>query len=122
MAKSEDYLIGRSEARRIKFGRIDEWEAFGSFTSLQSAGKLVNSTISANREIVDRVAVSKDQGGLDQTEIEKVFVQPTGYESYAPSGGAKFQIRKTYSVKVVIRHDENMKSGYRVVTSFPYNP
>jgi len=25
-------------------------------------------------------------------------------------------------VKVIIRHDENMKSGYRVVTSFPFNP
>jgi hypothetical protein len=86
------------------------------------AGKLVNSTISDNQEIVDRVAAPEDQGGLDQAEIKKTFVQPTGYESYAPSGGAKFQIRNTFSVKVIIRHDENTKSGYRVVTSFPFNP
>jgi hypothetical protein len=122
VAKSEDYLIRRSEATRIKIGRTDQWEAFGSFTSLQAAGKLVNSTIADNQEIVDRVAAPKDQRGLDQAEIEKVFVQPTGYESYAQSGGAKFQIRPTYSVKVIIRHDENMKCGYRVVTSFPFNP
>jgi hypothetical protein len=122
VAKSEDYLIRRSEATRIRIGRLDKWQAFGSFTSLQSAGKLVNSTISDNQEIVDRVAAPEDQGGLDQAEIKKTFVQPTGYESYAPSGGAKFQIRNTFSVKVIIRHDENTKSGYRVVTSFPFNP
>ncbi len=122
VAKSEDYLIRRSEASRVKIGRSDRWEAFGSFTSLQSAGKLVNSMIADNQEIVDQVAASKDQGGLDEAVIEKAFVQPTGYESYAPSGGAKFQIRDTFSVKVIIRHDETMKSGYRVVTSFPFNP
>ncbi len=32
------------------------------------------------------------------------------------------EMKFTPSVKVVIRHDENMKSGYRVVTSFPYYP
>ncbi len=122
VAKSEDYLIRRSEASRVKIGRLDKWAAFGSFTSLQAAGKLVNSTIADNQEIVDQVAAPEDQGGLDQAEIEKTFVQPTGYESYAPSGGAKFQIRDTFSVKIIIRHDETMKSGYRVVTSFPFNP
>ena len=63
-----------------------------------------------------------DRGGLSGALFEKAFDQPTGYESYAPSGGAKFKIRPTYSVKVIIRHDDNMKSGYRVVTSFPFNP
>jgi hypothetical protein len=122
VAKSEDYLIRRSESSREIIGRLDKWAAFGSFTSLQAAGKLVNSTIADNQQIVDQVAAPEDQGGLDQAEIEKTFIQPTGYESYAPSGGAKFQIRDTFSVKVIIRHDENTKSGYRVVTSFPFNP
>ncbi|MGA8170104.1 MAG: RNase A-like domain-containing protein, partial [Methylocystis sp.] len=122
VTKSEDYLIRRSEASRKIIGRIDDWAAFGSFTSLQAAGKLVNSTIADNQEIVDQVAAPEDQGGLDQAEIKKTFSQPTGYESYAPSGGAKFQIRNAFSVKVIIRHDETTKSGYRVVTSFPYNP
>ena len=122
VAKSEDYLIRRSELSREIIGRLDKWEAFGSFTSLQAAGKLVNSTIADNQEIVDQVAAPKDQGGLDEAVIKKAFVQPTGYEFYAPSGGAKFQIRDTFSVKVIIRHDETMKSGYRVVTSFPFNP
>jgi hypothetical protein len=122
VAKPDDYLIRRSDMARFTVGQFDNWEAFGSFTSLQSAGKLVNSTIAENQQIVDRVAAPTEQGGLPGATIQKVFVQPTGYESFAPSGGAKFQIRPTYSVKVIIRHDENMKSGYRVVTSFPFNP
>ena len=121
VAKSEDYLIRRSEATRFAVGRFDRWQAFGSFASLQSAGKLVNSTIADNQEIVRQVVASEDKGGLPEAEVEKVFDQPTGYKSYAPSGGAKFKIRPTYSVKVIIRHDENMKGGYRVVTSFPFN-
>lgn len=115
-------MIRRSEATRLNFGLADAWESMGSFASFQSAGKLVNSTIAENQEIVDQVAASKDHGGLAGAEIKKTFAQPTGYESYAPSGGAKFRIRPTYSVKVIIRHDDNMKSGYRVVTSFPFNP
>jgi|GEM_PF-1849001 hypothetical protein len=122
VAKSEDFLISRSETTRLNLGFADVWKAMGSFASLQSAGKLVNSTIAENQEIVDQVAAPKDQGGLPGAEITKDFVRPTGYESYPPSGGAKFRIRPTYSVKVIIRHDHNMKSGYRVVTSFPFNP
>jgi predicted Zn-dependent protease len=114
-------LIRRSEATRFNLGVAEAWESMGSFTSIQSAGKLVNSTIAENLEIVDQVAAPKEKGGLPGAEIEKAFVQPTGYESYAPSSGPKFRIRPTYSVKVIIRHDDNMKSGYRVVTSFPFN-
>ena len=115
-------MIRRSEATRFTLGPVGAWKSVGSFTSLTAAGKLVNSTIAENQQIVDQVAAPKDKGGLTEATIKKVFDQPTGYESYAPSDGAKFKIGPTYSVKVIIRHDENMKSGCRVVTSFPFNP
>jgi hypothetical protein len=117
-------LVERTNAARYTLGPFDSYVAFGSFASLGSAGKLINSTLADNQEIVDRVAASKDERGdaLRGATIEKTFQQPTGYEAYAPNARSKAEIRDTYSVKVVIRHDDKMKNGYQILTSFPFNP
>jgi len=106
-------------------GRIAEndYIAFGSFTSLTAAGRLINSTLASNQQIVDRVVATEAQrkDALRRAVIKKTFDQPTGYESYLPSPNGQFKIRPTYSVRVIIRHDERVKDGYLILTGFPFN-
>ena len=47
VAKSEDYLIRRSEATRLNFGLADAWESMGSFASFSPP---VNSSIRPSRK------------------------------------------------------------------------
>ena len=122
ISKSREYLIRRSESTRYSLGRTDNWEAFGSFASVEAANKLISSTLAQNQAIVDKVALGKNGNGLEAAIITSTFEQPTGYESYAPGYKAALNIRDAYSVKVVIRHDDRMPTSYLIVTSFPFNP
>lgn len=95
----------------------DTFEGFsaGSFSSLEAANKLVNSTIGQNQARVDRVA----SGTVQYDAIEQPFESPTGYEGYIRSTYSQAELRDTYGVKVVISHDPNSSRGYRIVTAFP---
>ena len=89
----------------------------GSFSSLESANKLVNSTIARNSEQVDRVV----NGGSPQEKLDEDFPTPTGREAVARTERSQIYIRDTYSVRVVIVPDGSVAKGFRVETAFPMN-
>ena len=89
----------------------------GSFTSLESANKLVNSTIARNSEQVDRVV----NGGSPQEKLDADFPTPTGREAVARTERSQIFIRDTYWVRVVIVPDGAVARGFRVETAFPMN-
>jgi Bacterial CdiA-CT RNAse A domain len=87
----------------------------GSFTSLESATELVNSTLSQNRDRVDRVARG-DAGG---DFLRAFFASPTGYEAYLPTPDSLPYMRDTYGVGVLIARDPRAPNGFRVHTAYP---
>jgi hypothetical protein len=89
----------------------------GSFSSLESANKLVNSTIARNPEQVDRVV----NGGSPQEKLDADFPTPTGREAVARTERSQIFIRDTYWVRVVIVPDGAVAKGFRVETAFPMN-
>jgi hypothetical protein len=113
-----DYLKSRSrdEARRT-LERGDYFDGFsvGSFTSVQSANRLVNSTISANQDKIDQ----EIRDGETSVVISKSFKSPTGYEAYLARADAEPIIRDTFGVEVVIRPDLGSARGWRVHTAYP---
>jgi hypothetical protein len=121
VAKSREYLIRRVENSRIEFGGRQVWEdRVGSFPSLEAAQKLVNSTLSKNKAIVDLVA--KGELGVDKpVPVDSFFESPTGYESYAPRFHSIPEIRNTYGVRVVLRHDPFRPRGFTIRSAFPVN-
>src|SRR5947209_6343370 len=62
----------------IEDGRSFKGLAVSSFASLDSATKLVNSTLSQNRETVDQVA----NGEAASATLKADFLAPTGYQAY----------------------------------------
>ena len=89
----------------------------GSFSSLESANKLVNSTIAENSEQVGRVV----NGTSPKENLDKDFPTPTGREAVARTERSQIYIQDTYSVRVVIVPDGSVAKGYRVETAFPTN-
>ena len=90
----------------------------GSFSSLQSANRLVNSTLSQNADKVDSVA-----SGLSSRErIDGQYSSVTGLEAYARNERSQVNLRATYGVRVIIVRDERSNKGYRVDTAFPVTP
>jgi hypothetical protein len=87
----------------------------GSFTSVQSANRLVNSTISDNQAKIDQGI----RDGEPSVEISKRFPSPTGYEAYLARAHAEPVIRNTFGVKVVIRPDAGSTRGWRVHSAYP---
>jgi hypothetical protein len=87
----------------------------GSFTSLESATDLVNSTLLQNRDRVDRVASGERGGDIATAE----FDSPTGYEAFLPTLESIPYIRDTYGVRVLIARDPRSSSGFRVHTAYP---
>jgi Bacterial CdiA-CT RNAse A domain len=116
--KTYGYLKSRvqDEARRT-LERGDDFQGFsvGSFTSVQSANRLVNSTISDNQDKIDQVA----RGEKSSATISKKFPSPTGYEAYLSRAHAEPYIRDTFGVEVVIRPDRGSARGWRVHTAYP---
>jgi hypothetical protein len=99
----------------ITRGESADGLSVGSFSSLQSANKLVNSTLSQNPGMVDQVAT----GRLSATTVTARFGSATGYEAYGRTERSQPYLRDTYGVGVVIRHDPTADKGYHVVTAFP---
>jgi hypothetical protein len=87
----------------------------GSFTSLESANKLVSSTIAQNQSVSDRVA----RGELPQAFFTARFTSPTGYEAYLPTRHAEPYMRETYGVSVFIIRDMRADKGWRIHSAYP---
>ena len=120
VAKSENYLLNRVREWQVsatRKGDLAEGLAAGSFTSLDSATRLVNSTLAQNRTIVDQVA----SGALPATRVDAQFGSETGYQAYAPTERAQPYMRKTFGVGVVIRHDRRSERGFGIISAFPRN-
>jgi hypothetical protein len=116
--RTYDYLKSRvRDGARSTLERGDDFEGFGvgSFTSVQSANRLVNSTISDNQDKVDQVG----RGDVSSATISKRFPSPTGYEAYLARAHAEPYIRDTFGVEVVIRPDPGSARGWRVHTAYP---
>jgi hypothetical protein len=116
--RTYDYL--KSRAREEGERTLDRGDAFrgfsvGSFTSVQSANRLVNSTISENQDKVDQGI----RDGEPAVVISKRFPSPTGYEAYLARAHAEPVIRDTFGVKVFILPDQGSARGWRVHSAYP---
>ena len=113
-----DYLKSRAreEARRT-LERGDYFDGFsaGSFTSIQSANRLVNSTISDHEDKINQAM----RDGQPFVLIRKSFESPTGYEAYLARAHAEPVIRNTFGVEILIRSDPGSARGWRVHTAYP---
>ena len=120
--KSEEYLLRTvRDAINFRTARGVYYKEFeGSFTSLRSANKLVNSTLSEpnNVETVAAVAEGRIREYM-KIESQTPFRSPTGYEAFRESPYQQPAIRPTNAVRVVIVHDRSLTRGYRVHTAFP---
>ncbi|HXO70552.1 MAG TPA: RNase A-like domain-containing protein [Bradyrhizobium sp.] len=113
-----DYLKARvrdGARRTLERGDYFYSQSAGSFTSVQSADRLVNSTISENRDKVDQGVRDREPAVV----ISKRFTSPTGYEAYLARAHAEPVIRDTFGVKVVIYSDPGSARGWRVHTAYP---
>jgi hypothetical protein len=118
VGKSEENLRERTARTRVRVGPLGVWkDRIGSFSSLAAANKLVNSTLSQNRALVEEVIAGKRPFAV----LEAWFDSPTGYESYAPSFTSTILIRDTFGVRVVIWHDRISPREFRIRTAFPVN-
>jgi hypothetical protein len=88
-----------------------------SFSSLEAANKLVNSTISQNRGILERVI----SGQLSRATLDAEFLSPTGREAYSRNEHSQTIMSDTYGVRVVVVPDRTVPKGYRIDTAFPTN-
>jgi hypothetical protein len=116
--RTYDYL--KSRARDNAQNILDRGDDFrgvrvGSFTSVQSANRLVNSTISDNQDKIDQGI----RDGEPFVLISKSFKSPTGYEAYLARAHAEPVIRDTFGVEVLIRPDPGSARGWRVHTAYP---
>jgi hypothetical protein len=89
----------------------------GSFSSLQAANRLVNSTLSRNSVIVAHVA----SGAMAEAFVTATFSSQTGVEAYRPSAYSEPYIRDTFGVGVYIVHDQGIERGFRVISAYPRN-
>jgi hypothetical protein len=118
VGKSESFLkteVREMAERMVETDQDPRGVRLGSFTSLQSATRLVNSTLAQNRDVVDEV-ISGQRGGV---EVDAVFDSPTGYEAYLPTPQSIPYMRDTHGVHVVIARDPGFSRGYRVLTAYP---
>ncbi len=90
---------------------------YSSFLSLESANDFVNRVLEENTAAVESVA----SGASDEAWLKKRFGFATGNEAFRPAPEEAIQLRKTYNVGVLIRHDPRSKRGYRVHTAYPFN-
>ena len=117
--KSDRWLLTdvRSQAdSAIRKGDYFDDFRSGSFSSLEAANKLVNTTIAANQGKVDRVVIDRSPRETLDYDLDT----PTGREAYMRNERSQAVLRDTYSVRVVIVPDSSEK-GYRVLTAYPRN-
>lgn len=120
VAKPSEYLltrVRREQSDTAAQRNRAEGLRVGSFASLDSATRLVNSTLARNRLIVDQVANGTLPGGRMTSRFEGV----TGYEAYAATERSQAYMRETRGVFVRILRDPTSDRGYRVLTAYPVN-
>ena len=119
VGKTEDYMLAHvhGETYNILGILVVGLSRSGSFTSIQTANKLVNSTLAQNYGIVESVA----SGIISEAFVTSEFGSVTGSEAYRSSPTSEPYIRTTTSVGVKIRHDARQPRGFRVHTAYPYN-
>jgi hypothetical protein len=121
VGKTEDYLRNRvrnSLQGNRYLGQADT--RAGSFTSLEAANKLVNSTLSQNRSIVEAVI----KGQIGKARIQSIFRSETGIEAYTDKPwdpSAPITIRDTFGVAVIILRNIKSPRGFSIVTAFPFS-
>lgn len=93
----------------------------GSFTSLEAANKLINSTISQNGPKVDGFSAGRFPHSLPVTYLFADFDSPTGYEAFAPNDRVQPRIRTTYGVTVRLVRSDKSEKGYYVHSAWPTN-
>jgi len=116
--RSREYVLRRvREIAQRAEGLGDDFEGLraGSFSSLEAANKLVNSTLAQNQTVVDQVV----SGARSGVRIEARFGTSTGYEAYMARPHSQAELRDTYGVRVVIQHDPLARHGFRIITAFP---
>ena len=119
VTRSDQALKNRLETMRFSFGPLQGgYLRDGSFTSLEAANKLVNSTLHQNAPLVETVALGKTRFNVS---VESYFASPTGYEAFKVHLNGQANIRDTFGVRVVIRHNGNTSNGFSVITAFPIN-
>lgn len=119
VGKSEDYMLARVRGETydaLGFAVIGLTRT-GSFSSIQAANGLVNSTLARNAAIVDSVA----SGVISRAYVTAEFGSITGSEAYRASPRNEPYIRTTTGVGVVIRHDSRQLKGFNVLTAYPIN-
>jgi len=119
VGKSQDFLLARVRRQALDAERDGYAEGLkvGSFSSLESANKLVSATVARNPALVDLVA----SGRSGRKELDARFDAPTGYEAYARTERSQPYIRDTYDVRVIIVRDGRAAKGFRVDTAYPGN-
>jgi hypothetical protein len=118
IARSDSELLDRLRGSYYRGVTLYGFQpAEGSFSDVRSGNDLINQTLQANSALVDQVAA----GQVLEATLEHRLGYPTGKEAFRPDVDADPYIRKTYGVRVVIRHDPQSRRGYRLVTAFPVN-
>ncbi len=107
--------VSKEAAATVERGDDFRGLSIGSFSSLEAATKLVNSTIAENSERVQDVA----SGNKPLDIVEKRFDSITGYEAYLPSRNSEPYSRDTYAVRLFILRDRQSQTGYRVQSAIP---
>lgn len=123
VGKSEEYLKARIVGSRTNVAGIfavGERRA-GSFTSLDAANKLVNSTLAQNSNRVEAFAAGRFPPSLPFMFVFADFDSPTGYEAFAPNDRVQPHMRPTYGVTVFIRRTSASEKGYYVQSAWPTN-
>jgi len=120
VGKSETTLLAgvlRTQAELLAAGADNTSVRGGSFSSLEAANKLVNSTLAQHQARVEDVA----RGRKASDFLSATFGSPTGSEAFAKTLRSGPYIRPTYGVGVFIRHDPGAKNGFTVITAYPLN-
>jgi hypothetical protein len=121
--KPEEYLKARLlGSRRNILGIVSAGEKrAGSFTSLEAANKLLNSTLSQNQARIDDFVQGRFPMSLPFMYAHADFDAPTGYEAYAGNDRSQPRMRETYGVTVLLIRSNQSKKGYYVRTAYPVN-
>jgi hypothetical protein len=109
-------LIGQALEAFDKEPRVVDVRS-GSFSSLEAANKLVNSTLAENRTTVDLVI----RGILARATVISHFGSVTGVEVVVKNVRSVPIFRETYGAGAVVVHDPSSDRGFRVLTAFPTN-
>jgi Bacterial CdiA-CT RNAse A domain len=120
--KPDEYLKARVTGSRTNIAGIvtvGEKRA-GSFTSVEAANKLVNSTISQNQTSVDAFVKGSFPNNLPYKFVHAEFSSPTGYEAYARDHRSSPVMRDAYGVTVLLRRATGGR-GYYVHSAWPRN-